>query len=312
MGRNRNKNKNSYKNTNQVQLDRGRVWFDHYYNYLSQLTFQLFEWENLPESVDPRYLEMSIHLYGHVGFFKDKNLGWMVCQGAMSGTINHYLRPTHFHAVAPNYQNTFKVLNYSDSIKSGKDCIIIHNNDMRLPSMNAIKMFSQDLTELKEIIHVNQNAQKTPVLIVADDGDLFTYKNFYSNYEGNAPVIMVHKDFDIDRIKVHKTDAPFVVDKLNTQRNAVWNELMTYLGIKNTNVDKQERALTNEIDSNNEQIEASGNIFLKARQEACDMINEHFGLDLKVKFRTEALEEFNAQSIIQSEQSPMSGGGRIE
>ena len=112
-----------------------------------------------------------------------------------------------------------------------------------------------------------------------------TLVNLYKEYEGNAPVIFGDKNLDINGLKVLKTDAPYVADKVHQLKTEIWNEALTYLGVSNINVQKKERMITDEVTRNMGGTYASRYSRLNARQEAADKINKMFGLNIEVEYR---------------------------
>lgn len=308
----------TYMNPNQIQNNVGEFYYWHYAKYLSQLTFQLFEWENLPETVDPRFLEMMLHTQGYVGFYKDENEKFVVSQGAAGLQLNRYLQPTVFQTVSANPNDekiSYDIFNYGDDpelIKQNRYGMVIWNNDLHVPTMDSVIMFAKKLANASEIIDINLNAQKTPVLITAEDTNKFSLMNIYNQYEGNAPVIVANKHFDPKSINVFKTDAPFVVDKINDQKNAYWSEFFTMLGIKNVAVDKKERLTSAEATSGNERDMASENIMLKNRKdfiERAKILYPNELEDLDVKMRTEVLQMYmdNEGFEIENEEDDLNG-----
>lgn len=249
-----------------------------YYNRLTELALSMFDWQNLPESVDARYLEMCLFGKGLAVFFKDEELGYLALNCSINNQWNVYNVPTGRRAYASNgYQN-----NLTD-----KDSVIIYNNFMRTNSMLDVEMFSKRLYNLDRAIDVNANAQKTPVLIQCDESQRLTMKNLYKQYEGNEPFIFGTKGLDVSGVKVLTTGAPYVADKLYQLKTEIWNEALTYLGISNTNVTKKERMISDEVIRNMGGIIASRYSRLEARRQACEQINKMFGLDIWCDYRAD-------------------------
>lgn len=290
MGRKRSKNNNTFRTPNQLTQQRGNRWFFHYYEYLLTVMCQLFEWSGLPDSVSPRYLEKTLIENGHVGFYKDPSKGYIVSKGTMSGIMDHYEMATQYHCYSPVYQATFNVFNYPDMV--GKNMgVIIQNNDMLTPSLSSLELFSQELSEIKEITRVNLNAQKTPFFIFANDNNKLSLMQVFNQVEANVPAVFVHESLDPSSIVVHQTNSPYIVDKMSLYKHEIWNEIMTYMGIGNANQNKKERLVANEVEANNQQVESSSNVFLKSRKEACERINKLYNLNVDVKLRLDSLEE---------------------
>lgn len=255
---------------------RNNATYLQYYMHLTELAMSMFEWKNLPNTVDARFLELTLFEDGQIVFFKDEELGYLCLQCAVNGGFNVYRIPTNRRAYAVNgYQKNL----------TENDSVIIYNNFLRTNSMLDVRNFAERLYNIDRAIDVNINAQKTPILIKCDEQQRLTMLNTYQQYDGNQPVIFGDKALSTNAFQVLNTGAPLVADKLYNLKTQLWNECLTYLGISNINVQKKERLITDEVTRNQGGTIASRYSRLEARRQACEQINRMFGLDIECNYR---------------------------
>ena len=270
-----------------------------YYSRLTELALSMFEWKNLPKTVDQRFLEMCLFSDGMCLFFEDEVLGYLGLRCMIGGRLNVYQIPIDRKAYATNgYQKEL----------DGTNSVIIFNNYLHTNSMLDVEMFSKRLYNLDRAIDVNANAQKTPVLIQCDETQRLTMKNLYKQYEGNEPFIFGSKGLDANGLKVLQTGAPYVADKLYELKTQIWNEALTYLGISNINVVKKERMITDEVTRNQGGTVASRYSRLESRRQACKQINEMFGLDIWVEYREDFQDIEEQENENEDEEKEYRGG----
>ena len=267
----------SYKSVAQMA---NNLTFSYYYYKLTLIARSLFDWENLPNNMDERWIEKYLFTSGKCIFFKDPTLGFMVAGLAQQGSVNCYGDPTDVYPVAENYvYNGPKLIN-------GVNCYVIRNNDLMLPNFPIVRHYSFKLTNIDRAIDTNIEAQKTPILVRCSDREKLSLKNAINQRRDNEPVIWTTDQSNLaDMVSTLEINAPPVFKDLQTQKHMILNEVFTDFGINNANMDKKERMVANEVEANNEQVKASEDVMLKAREQACKDINRIFGLDMSVKRR---------------------------
>lgn len=272
MGR-RNRNKDQF---NQSAMD-NNLTFRQYLDRLTELSISMFEWKNLPPTVDARYLELQLFETGCMVYFDDDVIGNACLNCLYNGQFDIYGNPTSRRAYS-KYNNYQKELNQDDSV-------VIWNNYLHTNSIMQVRQYALRLYNLDRIIDVNANAQKTPVLVQATEKQRLTMLNLYKEYDGNAPFIFGDRDIDFQGLKAISTGAPYICDKIYQLKSQIWNEALTYLGISNINIQKKERLITDEVTRNQGGTIASRYSRLESRREAVKKINEMFGTNIDVNYR---------------------------
>lgn len=274
-------------------MDINNKTFIDYYNRLMELALNVFRWENLPPTIDPRFLELTLYEKGYAVYFNDDEIGNLALTCTIGGDLNVYRIPIYRRAFATNgYQKNL----------TADDSVLIFNNYLHTPTVLTTTLYAKRIYNITRAIDVNINAQKTPVTILCDETQRLTMKNLYMKYDGNEPFIFGDKNLDLNGISVLNTQAPFVADKLNSLKHQILNEYLTFCGIENSNTDKKERLVANEVSSNYGEVEAERNIMLNSRQEAADQINRMFGTNIKVSFRSDLPTLVNGITSIKEEE----------
>lgn len=260
-----------------------------YLNRLTELSVSMFEWKNLPPTVDARYLELHLFETGSMVYFDDDVIGNLCLDCLPSGRLDVYGNPVLRRAYS-GYNNYQKLLKESNSV-------IIWNNYLHTNSILEVKMFAKRLYNLDRIIDVNANAQKTPVLIQGTEQQRLTLKNLYKEFDGNSPFIFGDKNLDLNSLKCLQTGAPYVCDKLYNLKQMYWNEALTYLGINNSGAQKRERMLTIESSQAQGGTISSRYSRLQSRREAVEKINAMFGTNIEVNYREDFMSIYEGQGV---------------
>jgi hypothetical protein len=247
-----------------------------YYQRLVDYALSMFEWEGLPKEINKRFLELTLLDNGSAVFFKDEALGHMAMPVAPKGYVNAYLEPIQYEAVSVGYNKDL-------DLETG---VIIWNNYSRTSMKPILESFAYRLYKVERAMDVNIGQQKFPVVFLTEESQRLTMQNLMEQYDGNEPFIFGNKKgFDPNSVQALQTGVPFVADKLMAYKHNLWNEAMTFLGIGNAKQDKKERLVEAEVSANDEQIQSSRYVMLRARQEACEKINDMFGLNISVDFK---------------------------
>lgn len=268
------------------------------YYMLQELYISTFDYENLPETVNKRFFELSLFENGKAVFFRDPIMGYLCLKATLEGNLDVYYEPTKIRAYGGN--------GYQKILQNNEDCVIIYNNYIRYTPHDRIMDYAKRIWNIERTIDINIHAQKTPVMIKTSKKQELTLKNLYRQYENYEPVIVLDDDIDSGKITAINTLSPYVADKLQDEKRKLWNEILSFVGVENNNAEKTERLTANEVLLSNGLTIANRQSRLQARQDAIQKINNMFGLNIKV-----GINNVSTIDILDNIQNTINDGGEI-
>lgn len=240
---------------------------------LSEIAMSRFTWKNLPVTINKRFLEYTLHYNGLAVYYYDSEYDkFLALSGNGSGSVNHYEEQTEFNVVGNQFLR--KTL-------QANECVPIWCNYLRQPDAFITSIWARRLAEAERTVDINVMNERHPFIVSVDTDERSTLMQAYKQVKDGAPVIWGTRSLDPSQISSKIGVFNVGQDReatlnMMTVRARLWNDVMTLLGINNANTDKRERMITNEVESNNEQVESFRTAALTARQEACEQINRMY------------------------------------
>lgn len=248
-----------------------------YMNYLRLLSMSIFEWVDMPATVNTRFLEKQLFDKGMCLFFKDKfeGLDYLTLGCTPNGVKNVYDEYTGYTAISNMYNHKYE----------SNECVFIRNNADAIPTALMTTLYSRRLYNAVRAMDINILQQKTPKIIRCKESQRLTLENILQQRDDNAPAIIVDSGMSDDILKSIDYSSEYICDKLMQYKTDTFNEFMSRLGMNNANTDKKERLITDEVAANNQLIQLSLETMLIPRQTAAEEINRKFGLNVSCRLR---------------------------
>lgn len=263
------------KNKQAIQVYKN-INFTRIYDYYKMLALNMFTWENLPQTMNSRYIENALYENGLCLVNNDDNMSLISVPCNFGANMNINGESTEVITSGYNYVKTINYIN-------NKDCVLIRNNDLAKATRDYIANYAERMLEVEMCIRANINQQKFPWFINATEKTKKSLEIIFDKVENFEPFILANKDIGLgdNALEVLTMPTPYVADKLNEYKYELEREILTFLSLNN-NFEKKERLLTDEINSNNDFISTNAMLMYKNRLQACEEINKKFGLNVKV------------------------------
>lgn len=261
-----------------------------YEKQIMELATNRFKWNGLPETIDPRFLEMVLYTQALAIFFKHPdNDAFCAWRGMPIGPSNAQDNFTKFQAIGTIERPVS--LNVDN-------CVPMWANYVRVPDYDMVSIYTKQLVDTNASINIAIKNSRHPVVLVSDQSgsDRLGLANAYRQVQEGQPVIGWYKDSgmgDSLRDKIIPIELGTKAEDitiLQIAKTRIFSELMTFLGIDNSNQDKRERLVSDEVDANDSQISHFRRIALNAREQACEQINKMFDLDISVEWNEEKID----------------------
>lgn len=283
-------------------------------NYLTQFMVfmvSMFNYENLPTTIEKRFLEIYLNTYGSVVIGKIGDEIYCVPPN-LSGEIDAYNLGKTAFGVCP--------IGEIRGIRN-KDVVYGINNSLQMPTFEIVKnadvMTELDISILNNIV----NSRMHPIPIAKDNKTKIAIDKAIEDSHTGKPVTILSENLlseldehakSIDVINLTDVDKVDRLQYLFHSKDDVVRQFYTRFGQATQGTGKMAQQTEREIDGSTSQSFIEPLDMLKNRKEMVDNLNRIFNLDVSVDFSESWKIEFERycnfnknEEVIEDENEPI-------
>lgn len=273
--------------------------------YLFQKAISVFKWE-LPEEWDHDYFLYTLYGMGYIAVLDTDQYG-VICQGGALGGYNLYYRPSYIIITNPLIQRSI-------TANLDTDCALIKLMPDYSSIMDIVGYYADMMAVASEAIGINLVNVKTGTVFGAESkSKAESYKKMYDMLSAGDPAVVIDKTLLDDTGKpmwfpfTQNVKESYVASDILSDMRKIEQMFDTDLGIPNSNTDKRERLLVDEINSNNVETATRCELWLEEIRKGLTKANEMYKLNLKVDWRVKP--DYGLVSGTESQNRPESVSG---
>ena len=165
-----------------------------------------------------------------------------------------------------------------------KDVVIGWGHTSHASVRSLVMWYVERIADVENTIDINLFAHKLPRLVVCSPEDRERVADIMEAIErGEKKLFLEAEDYQAIKNVLEAGGSSYIIDKLYTYKQNLENELLSFLGINNVAVEKKERLITDEANSNNQLINDSSDCFLDSLKNFCDEINTVLDYNISVE-----------------------------
>lgn len=265
----------------------GLQWY--FKRYLLQKAMAVFEW-TLPESWNRDYFLYVLYCWGFIGVVNTDKFG-VICQGAALKGYGVYYQPTHLVIANPLLTGILEP-------EIGTQAALIKLQPDYRGVMDRINFYADMLALSAETAGVDLvNSRLSYIFGAQNKQQAESFKKMFDGIASGQPAQFVDKSlFNEDGtpnwllFNQNIKNTYIAGDILDDMRK--WElKFDTDFGINNASIEKKERMLVDEVNSNNEEIRLWSDLALEQLQKGCAEARRLFGINIDVKYRMKGMEE---------------------